>query len=200
MLCVDLHVHTIYSGDALITPKQLVDALHANSFLKTVAVTDHSTLEGYHFVSKLATVYDDVLVLPGIEAVTPRGELVIIGCEERPPLPSTPEQLIDFAEARGAVTVAPHPFRAPSGLGDYVRRLKPSAIEVFNPAALAVQNRMALQLAKELNLPQVAVSDAHAINELGVAYTKIDAGQSVDEILKAIKNGQVQPVTNPTQH
>jgi predicted metal-dependent phosphoesterase TrpH len=196
MLHVDLHVHTIYSGDALITPKQLVDALHANSFLKTVAVTDHNTLEGYKFVSKLATVYDDVLVLPGVEAVTPRGELMIIGTEERPSMPSTPEQLIEFAEDRGAVTVVPHPYRAPSGLGDYVRRLKPTAIEVYNPASLDVQNRMALQLAKELGLPQVAVSDAHSINELGVACTKIDAGQNVEEILKAIKDGKVQPIIN----
>jgi predicted metal-dependent phosphoesterase TrpH len=193
-------VHTIYSGDALITPKQLVDSLHSHSFLKTVAVTDHHTMEGYHYVAKLATVYSDILVLPGIEAITPQGELIIVGTEERPPRPCTPEELIDFAEQRGAVTIVPHPFRSPSGLGDYVKRLKPTAIEVFNPASMPIQNRMAQLLAKEMNLPQIAGSDAHSINELGTAYTKIAAPQNMEEILKAIKNGKVQPIQSPTQH
>lgn len=193
-------MHTLYSGDALITPKQLVDALHANSFLKTVAVTDHNTLEGYRFVSKLATVYDDILIIPGIEAVTPHGEIIIIGTEERPPFPSMPEKLVEFAEQRNAVTIIPHPYRPFSGLGDYTKRLSPTAIEVYNPGSMAIQNRMAEQLAREMGLPQIASSDAHSINELGTAYTKINAIQDIDEILKAIKNGQVQPVQNPTAH
>jgi len=197
MLHVDLHVHTIYSGDSLITPKILVDALHANSFLKTVAITDHNTLEGYRYVSKLATAYEDILVLPGIEAATPRGEIIIIGTEERPPRPATPEELVEFAEQRNAVTIIPHPYRAPSGLGDYAKHLRPTAIEVYNPTAMPILNRIALRLAKEMNLPQIAASDAHHIKDLGAAYTKIDAAQNLDEILKAIKNGKVQPVQNP---
>jgi predicted metal-dependent phosphoesterase TrpH len=196
VLCVDLHVHTLYSGDSSITPKRLVDALHAHSFLKTVAVTDHNTLEGYHYVSKLATVYSDILVLPGVEAATPYGELIIVGTEERPPFPALPESLVEFAEERGAVTIIPHPYRAPSGLADYAKRLKASAVEVYNPTAMSVQNRMALQLAKEMGLPQIAASDAHTIDDLGAAYTKINASQNMEEILKAIKNGQTQPVTN----
>jgi predicted metal-dependent phosphoesterase TrpH len=197
MLHVDLHVHTIYSGDALTTPKLLVDTLHANSSLKIVAITDHNTLEGYRLASKLATAYEDILILPGIEAITPRGEIIIIGTEERPPNPSSPEGLIDFAEQRNAVTIIPHPYRAPSGLGDYAKRLRPTAIEVFNPTAMPVQNRMALQLAKEMNLPQIAASDAHSIKEVGAAYTKIDAAQNMEDILKAIKDGKVQPTQNP---
>jgi hypothetical protein len=175
----------------------LVEALHAHSFLKTIAITDHNTLEGYHYVSKLATVYSDILVLPGIEASTPYGDLIIVGTEERPPQPAMPEKLIEFAEERNGVTIIPHPYRAPSGLGDYVRRLKPTAVEVYNPTAMPVQNRMAQQLAQEMKLPQVAASDAHTIEDLGAAYTKISAGQSLDEILEAIKNGKVQPAQNP---
>ena len=197
MVFVDLHVHTIYSGDSSITPKRLVDALHAHSFLKTVAVTDHKTMEGYYHVSKLATAYEDILILPGIEALTNQGDIIIIGTEERPPYPITPEQVIEFAEERGAIAIIPHPFRTLTSLGDYARRLKPTAIEVYNPNATPEQNEMALELAKEMNLPQVAVSDAHNIEELGKGYTKIDAAQSMEEILRAIKNGLTQPVVNP---
>ena len=197
MVLVDLHVHTIYSGDSSITPKRLVDALHAHSFLKTVAVTDHKTLDGYYHVSKLATAYEDILVMPGIEALTTHGDVVIIGTEERPPHPMTPEKVIEFAEERNAIAVIPHPFRTLNSLGDYARRLQPTAIEVYNPNATQEQNRMALELAKELNLPQVAVSDAHNIDELGKGYTKVNATQSMDEILNAVKSGQTQPIQNP---
>jgi predicted metal-dependent phosphoesterase TrpH len=197
MVFVDLHVHTIYSGDSSITPKRLVDALHAHSFLKTVAVTDHKTMEGYHHVSKLAIAYEDILIMPGIEALTTHGDVIIIGTEERPPYPIAPEEVIEFAEERNAVAIIPHPYRTLTGLGDYARRLKPTAIEVYNPNATPEQNKMAQQLANEMNLPQVAVSDAHNIEELGVAYTKINAPQNMDEILKAIKNGQTQPILTP---
>ena len=196
-LCVDLHLHTLYSGDSSITPRRLVEALHAHSFLKTIAITDHNTLEGYNHVSKLATAYPDILVLPGIEASTPYGDLIVVGTEERPPNPAMPETLIRFAEDRNVVTIIPHPYRAPSGLGDYARRLKPTAVEVYNPTAMPVQNRMAQQLAQEMKLPQIAASDAHTIEDLGAAYTKIRASQSLDEILKAIKNGKVQPAQTP---
>jgi predicted metal-dependent phosphoesterase TrpH len=191
---VDLHVHTIYSGDSSITPKRLVDTLHAHSFLKTVAVTDHKTMEGYYHVSKLATAYEDILIMPGIEALTTHGDVVIIGTEERPPSTMTPEKAIEFAEERNAITIIPHPFRTLTSLGDYTRRLRPTAIEVYNPNTTPEQNKLALELAKELNLPQVAVSDAHDVEELGKGYTKVNATQSTDEILNAIKNGQTQPI------
>lgn len=197
MVFVDLHVHTIYSGDSSITPQRLVDALHSHSFLKTIAVTDHKTMEGYRHVSKLATTFEDILVLPGIEALTSQGDVVIIGTEERPPYPITPERVIEFAEERNAIAIIPHPFRTLTSLGGYAKRLKPTAIEVFNPNATTEQNRMALELAKEMNLPQVAVSDAHTIEELGKAYTKVRAAQSMEEILEAIRKGQTQPVVNP---
>jgi predicted metal-dependent phosphoesterase TrpH len=194
---VDLHVHTVYSGDSSITPKSLVDALHAHSFLKTIAVTDHKTMEGYYHVSKLATAYEDILIMPGIEALTTHGDVIIIGTEERPPYPMTPEKGIEFAEERNAIAIIPHPFRTLTSLGDYARRLEPTAIEVYNPNATLKQNGMALELAKELNLPQVAVSDAHNIKELGKSYTKVNATQNMNEILNAIRNGQTQPIQNP---
>jgi len=197
MVFVDLHVHTIYSGDSSITPKRLVDALHTHSFLKTVAVTDHKTMEGYYHVSKLATAYEDILILPGIEVLTTQGDIVVIGAEERPTFPITPEETIAFVEERNAIAIIAHPYRALTSLGDYARRLKPTAIEVYNPNATPEENKIALQLAREMNLPQVAVSDAHAIEELGKGYTKINAAQNMEEILNAIKNGQTQPIQNP---
>jgi predicted metal-dependent phosphoesterase TrpH len=153
-------------------------------------------MEGFHRVSKLATAYEDVL-MPGIEALTTKGDMVIIGTEERPPYPISPENAVEFAEERNAIAIVPHLFRALNSLGDYTRQLRPTAVEVYNPNCTTEQNRTALELAKELNLPQVAVSDAHALDELGKGYAKVNADQSMDLILNAIKNGQTQPIQNP---
>ena len=48
---VDLHVHTIYSRDSLITPKDLVFYAKKRG-LTAVAITDHNTVEGALKIAK----------------------------------------------------------------------------------------------------------------------------------------------------
>ena len=64
MFPVDLHLHTVFSGDSTISPKLIVDQLHAHPLIKGVAITDHNTLEGYFQVHRLASVYEDLMILP----------------------------------------------------------------------------------------------------------------------------------------
>ena len=45
LLKLDLHVHTIYSYDGLITPKELIWQLRKKR-LDGVAITDHDTIKG----------------------------------------------------------------------------------------------------------------------------------------------------------
>jgi histidinol phosphatase-like PHP family hydrolase len=47
-------------------------------------------------------------------------------------------------------------------------------------------------LAKEMDVPGVAGSDAHNVDELWSAFTEIKASLDVDEVLKAIKKGLVK--------
>jgi len=47
----DLHVHTTYSKDSLITPKDLVYYAKKRG-LNAVAVTDHNNLEGAYKIAK----------------------------------------------------------------------------------------------------------------------------------------------------
>ena len=179
---IDLHVHTKYSGDAKITPKELVDRLHAHPFIKGVAITDHDTVKGYEEVSKLAEVYEDILIIPGIEVSVENGHLIILGIEESPTYPLSIESVIDFAKERHGIVVIPHPYRE-LGIGDTSETIEADAIEVLNPHATKV------------NLPCVAGSDAHSLQEMWLAYTEVDAKQEADDILKAIKNGRVKVIS-----
>ncbi|MEM3699726.1 MAG: PHP domain-containing protein [Candidatus Bathyarchaeia archaeon] len=191
MIRVDLHTHTNYSPDASISPKIIVDELHAHPYIKAVAITDHNTVNGYYKARELARAYEDILIIPGVEVSTIHGDLIVLGVVELPPKPWTVESIIDFASERKALTIAAHPYRA-RGLGDLTRNYHVDAVEVLNGTLSTQLNRMAENLAKEMGLPGVAGSDAHNVNELWSVYTQVQASSDVDEILKAIKNGLVR--------
>ncbi len=190
MIQADLHIHTVYSPDSVIQPKTLVDQLVAHSFIKVAAVTDHDSVRGCRATVALASAYQDILIIPGCEISTPQGDMVILGTEELPPKPWTPEGVVDFAKNIGAISIVAHPFRE-YGMGDLARNFKVDAIEVLNGGSTATANNQAKELAKSMGLPGTAGSDAHQLSELFSVYSKIEASMSVDGILKAIKKGSV---------
>jgi predicted metal-dependent phosphoesterase TrpH len=191
LIKIDLHVHTMYSPDASTRPKTIVNQLYAHPFIKAVAITDHDTVEGYHRVRELASAYKEILIIPGVEVSTVEGDLIILGTAELPPRPWTVENVIDFATERDSLTVVPHPYRG-YGLGDSARNHDVDAIEVINGLTGHMYNRMAEKLAKTMNVPGVAGSDAHTPEQLWTAYTEVQASQEIDEVLKAIKKGLVR--------
>jgi len=190
VLYADLHVHTVYSSDSLVQPKTLVDMLAAHSFIKVAAVTDHDSVRGCRATVELASVYPDVLIIPGVEITTPQGDMLVLGTEELPPKPWTPEAVVDYAKSVGAVSVAAHPFRE-YGMGNLAGNYRFDAIEVLNGNASAAANSEAKTLAKTMGLPGTAGSDAHQVSELFCVNTKIEAAMNVDSVLRAIRKGSI---------
>jgi predicted metal-dependent phosphoesterase TrpH len=190
LIRADLHIHTTYSYDSSITPKALIETLVAHNSIKAAAVTDHDTVEGLSATRKLASVYPDILIIPGVEISTTEGDTVILGTDELPPKPWTVDDIIDFARERDCVSIVAHPYRE-YGMGDLARNYKFDAVEVLNGASSPLANKQAHELAKLMGVPGVAGSDAHQPAELCNVYTEIQAGLDVDEVLKAIKKGSV---------
>jgi predicted metal-dependent phosphoesterase TrpH len=187
----DLHIHTTYSSDSAIQPKTLVEQLVAHNFIKVAAVTDHDTVRGCSVTRQLASAYPDILIIPGVEISTTQGDIVILGAEELPPQPWTVESVVDFARDRGCVSVVAHPYRE-YGMGDLAKNYKFDAVEVLNGCSSASANKLAQDLAKLMELPGVAGSDAHQPSELCTVYTEVQASLDVDAILKAVKKGLVK--------
>jgi predicted metal-dependent phosphoesterase TrpH len=190
LIQADLHIHTVFSSDSLIQPKTLIDQLVAHSFIKVAAITDHDSVRGCKATVELASVYPDILIISGVEISTLQGDMVILGTEELPPKPWTPEVVVDYANSIGAVSIVAHPYRE-YGMGDLARDYKVDAIEVLNGGSTAASNSQAKELAKSMGLPGTAGSDAHQISELFSVCTKIDASLNVDAVLEAIKKGFV---------
>jgi predicted metal-dependent phosphoesterase TrpH len=187
----DLHVHTKYSSDSLITPKDLVYFAKKRG-LNAVAVTDHNQLESAYKIAKET----DFLVIPGMEVSSGDGHIVALNVQELIPKGLSAPETVELIHKAGGVAIACHPYVFFKGC------LKENvcgtfdAIEVINARAFPFKRsvKKAEETAKNLGLSRVAGTDAHYGPQIGYAYTAIDVAEpSVEEITKAIVDGHCQP-------
>ena len=188
-LKIDFHVHTCYSRDSSITLKQVVSFAKKRG-LDGVAITDHNTVEG---ALKLKT--RDILVAPGIEVSTLQGHLLGINVTTPVPAKLGMEETIHIIHEAGGIAVAPHPsafYKSPPSrqVSSY------DAVEVMNASSMpfSVLTYFSKRFAEGLGLPQTGGSDSHYAPEIGSAYTVVEAGSGINEIVDAVKRGATFPI------
>lgn len=187
----DLHVHTVYSADSIITPKELVFYAKKRG-LNAVAVTDHNKIDGALKIAKET----DFLVIPGTEVSSRDGHIVGLNVREVIPKGLGADETVDLIHKAGGIAIACHPFTLFKGsIGKYVNS-NFDAVETINSSTFPFRraSRKADVLAERLKLPKVAGTDAHYGPVIGCAYTIIDAELNVEAIIKAIVCGRCQPV------
>ncbi len=191
----DLHVHTTYSKDSLITPKELVFYAKKNG-LNAVAVTDHDSLQGAFKIAKKT----DFPIIPGIEVTSSDGHIVALNVTDQIPKGLTAKETVDRIHAAAGVAIACHPYALFKGsLGKNVSA-QFDAIEVINARAVPFGRsiKKAEESAKVLDLSRVAGTDAHYGPQVGYGYTVIDAEPTnVEAIAKAIVDGRCEPFGRP---
>jgi len=195
LLKIDLHVHTCYSADAGTTPKEVV-AYSKKRGLNGIAITDHDTLKG---ALKL-TNQEESIVIPGIEITTSNGHVLALNVLEEVPPKMTLSETIQRIHELGGIAVAAHPKTIYKGVeGQMTSFPSFDAIEVINSLAFPFffSTYQSRKIAFQLNLPQIAGSDAHYPSEIGFAYTIVDANPEVDAIVRAIKKGATVPCGKP---
>jgi len=190
MLKIDLHVHTTYSSDALITPKELV--FYAKKCgLEGVAVTDHDRIDGALKIAKET----DFLIVPGIEISSLNGHIIGLNVDELVPAKLSVDETLDRIHEAGGIAVACHPvtFFKESLKGHISARF--DAVEVINASAFpfSYSVRRCEEIASRLGIAGVAGSDAHYGPEIGYAHTLVDAESDVDEVVDAIRKGLCSP-------
>ena len=182
----DLHVHTTYSKDSLITPKDLVYYAKKRG-LNAVAVTDHNQLDGAYKIAKET----DFLIIPGI---------VALNVSELIPRGLSAVDTVERIHGAGGIAIACHPFVIFKGaLKENVCKTF-DAIEIINARAFPFKRsiKKATQTADRLKLSRVAGTDAHYGPQIGYGYTVIEASEpSVEAITRAIVEGHCQPFGEP---
>lgn len=189
-LKIDLHVHTTYSPDSLITPDELVFFAKKRG-LNGVAVTDHDRLDGALKISEETRFF----VVPGMEISSLNGHIIGLDVQEMIPKGLTAEETVDRIHRACGIAVACHPMTLFKGsLGNHTSS-KFDAVETINSSAVPFSYSVmqSEKLASRLGIARVAGSDAHFGPEIGSAYTIVDAEANVEEVLKAIRNCACRP-------
>ena len=196
---VDLHCHTSASFDSLADPRAVVRAA-ATRGLTHIAITDHDRIDGALRARDAAPA--GLTVIIGEECRTADGDLICLFLE-RSVAPGRPAlQTIAEVRAQGGLVGIPHPFdrfRGSMGKADDGERLDELAsqvdwVEAYNARLIGGGNDRAAEFARAQNLPGVAVSDAHSVMEVAVAYTVFGSAPGTADDLRRALAGSLEVV------
>jgi predicted metal-dependent phosphoesterase TrpH len=188
---VDLHCHTRFSFDSLASPRSIVRAAAARG-LTHIAITDHDRIEGALEARDQAP--DGLDVIVGEEIRTADGDLIAAFIERAVEPGMSAAETIAAVREQGGLVGIPHPFDRFRGslLRDArMTSLAPLVdwVEAYNARLLGGGNQLAAEFATANGLPGIAVSDAHSVLEVGVAYTALTGDPSTPAGLVAALSG-----------
>ena len=192
---IDLHCHTRASFDSLASPAAVARAA-AGRGLTHIAITDHERIDGA--LEARAAAPPGLHVIVGEEIRTADGDLVAAFLERAVPPGMSAVETIQAVREQGGLVGIPHPFDRFRGSLGRARELAEYAplvdwVETYNARIVgAGGNQLAAEFAFDVGLPGVAVSDAHSVIEVGVAYTALDGDLSTPAgLLAALRTAAV---------
>lgn len=190
---VDLHTHTMWSGDSTTTPDEFAAAVVASD-IDVVCITDHNTIDGaLELRDRL-----DCRVIIGEELRTAAGEIIGLFLDERVPMGVGPVDAARAIRDQGGIVYIPHPFDPmrrnlnEAALYELAQADLIDAVEVLNAkTSLPSLNRRALAFAAEFGIVGGAGSDGHVPDALGAAYVEMPDFDGPMEFLAALAVGTV---------
>ena len=194
---IDLHVHSLLSGDNLADPEEcIVRAIELG--LQGLAFTEHYSYVASRPLEQLIESYRDrILILRAVEFSVAEGHCLVFGVDtDHLLLPYAPAaELIREVNRAGGVVIPSHPYRAGSGLGDRILALPGiAAIEGHNGCNHHAFNQRAIQAALRLRLPVTGGSDAHRAGEVGSCYTVFTERVTAENLAGLLREGRYEAV------
>jgi predicted metal-dependent phosphoesterase TrpH len=193
---IDLHCHTSASFDSLAKPADVARAARARG-LTHLVVTDHDRIDGALLARETAP--EGLTVIVGEEVKTAEGDLICVFLERAIPPGLSAAETIAAARDQGGLVGIPHPFDRMRGslLKDArMTALAPLVdwVETHNARLVGKGNDQAAEFARDNGLPGVAVSDAHSVLEVAVAYIAVDGDPSTPEgLLASLASAELVP-------
>jgi len=205
-LRLDLHNHTRFSGDGLLSPAALLEAAGALG-IDCIAVTDHNCVRGA--MEALALAESDASlprVIPGIELLTADGEIIGLYVQDDIPAGLPLERSVELIKEQGGLVYLPHPYdRLRRGTISRSARLRAAGladiIEVVNGRSLGPRtNHKASVLAGRTGKPGGAGSDAHRKKEVGQACVVVDEYPTRETLVALLRTGKVMHGLNRREY
>lgn len=191
---IDLHCHTRASFDSLASPESVVRAAVSRG-LTHLAITDHDRIDGALEAREIASRTGAgepgrLVVIVGEEIRTADGDLIALFLDRAVQPGMSASETVAAVREQGGLAGIPHPFDRFRGTvvrSAGMREIVPLVdwIETHNARLVGRGNEQAAEFATEHGLPGVAVSDAHTVLEVGVAYTVLAGDPSTADGLRA---------------
>jgi predicted metal-dependent phosphoesterase TrpH len=192
----DLHTHSRGSFDSLSDPGKMMRAAVSRG-LTHLAITDHDRIDVALRARDRAPA--GLTVIVGEEVRTLDGDLICLFLERAVAPGRSAAETIEAVRAQGGLVGIPHPFDRYRGslLRDATMAslaAKVDWVETHNARLIGRGNEDAATFARENGLPGIAVSDAHSILEIGVAYMALDGDPSTPAgLLAALSTSELVP-------
>lgn len=199
----ELHCHNSFSNfhvgeddapyDCDVTIQQQLERAHALG-LDAFFVTNHNTLDGYAQILQYKNdheKYKKIQVFRAEEITTNTGAHVIAyGIHKEIKAGLTLEEIVDEIKKQDGISCAPHPFSLLDALRDDAKKC--DMIEIFNSNNVdLISNARATEFSIQHNKIGVAGSDSHVLSTLGRCVNVIDAENSLDNALFAMRHGKI---------
>lgn len=217
MTIIDLHTHTSPASYCSIMPPEDLVRTAKEIGLDGVCLTEHNKIHDPAFIQDLSRRYG-ITVLQGVELVTLEGDILLFS-EHIADLLQEIREVISVRKIKkivsqiGGAIIAAHPLRSVFLSQDsyqteiFYKKIKEvcsrillkwvDGMEIHNGNDLDIQNLMALDVSRELNLVGTGGSDAHCVKDVGKFFTIFDDGVSCErELVQALKGGRAKAGSN----
>lgn len=202
MLKASFHIHIDGDADDYIRYSgfELLDKAHELGF-EVISFTCHQrvviTEELREHAKKL-----DILLIPGIE-LNLRGHVLVLNADRGAEQLKTLEDLERYRLERPDIfTIAAHPF-FPHRRVCLQERLFAN-LHLFDAiehswfySRLIDWNKKAKTMAAQHNLPYMATSDVHLLEQMENGHLLIDSDKNIESIFEALRNHQFESVAKP---
>jgi predicted metal-dependent phosphoesterase TrpH len=207
-LILDLHVHSVFSGDSPVTPEQYCERMaemRQEYDLDGFVLMEHNRLvtRADCELAALSEKYG-LTVLAGVEVDTYWGHVLAYGMTEafwetlmkNGARKQEPTGFARQALAEGVLLAPSHPFRGWIGTGEMCRAMEGvRTVEVINGSDTDEENDAAGRFAEKMGWTGIGGSDAHFLGELGKGLTRFERSiKNMAELTEELKAGRCAPL------
>ena len=188
----DMHVHSVYSGDSLNEPRDIVQSFERTGIIPLVC--DHNRTAGSEVVCHELREIDAALpVIIAEEIMTQQGEIVGLFLTETVPGFLDIRDTLDLIHGQGGLALVPHPFCFFRGstLWEDFRNEAAAQIDIvegFNGRVVYPKdNAAAREFAARNGKPISVGSDSHRPKDLGRYYLELEPFGSPEGLMKSLR-------------
>jgi predicted metal-dependent phosphoesterase TrpH len=193
----DMHVHSVYSGDSLNEPRDIVESFERTGVIPLVC--DHNRTAGSEVVCHELREIDPALpVIIAEEVMTQQGEVVGLFLTDCVPSFLDIRETMDIIHDQGGLVLVPHPFcfHRGSTLWEDERSeaiMEIDIVEGYNSRVIYVKdNAAAREFAGRHGKPISVGSDAHRPQDLGRDWLELEPFFSPEELMKSLRSETVR--------